>query len=148
MSGNDTRPAIGPYAFTRYDDPAEIVRPWEPRGPEVAARLVALLTAAFPTGAAGHIGSTAIPGCDGKGVIDLMLVHPDGQLAAARDAVDGLGFSGSTPLEPSATSGRSGSGRSPTMATSSGSTSISSPTPTRTSPGNGTSAIRCGPTRR
>lgn len=92
MSGNDTRPAIGPYALTRYDDPAEIVRPWDPRGPEVAARLVALLTAAFPTGAAGHIGSTAIPGCDGKGVIDLMLVYPDGQLAAARDAVDGLGF--------------------------------------------------------
>ena len=88
----DTRPAIGPYVFTRYDDPAEIVRPWDPRGPVVAARLVQSLTDVLPAGTAEHIGSTAIPGCDGKGVIDLMLTYPAGQLAAARAAVDGLGF--------------------------------------------------------
>ena len=92
MTGSGTYPAIGPYVFTRYDDPAAIVRPWDSRGPAVAARLVALLAAAFPAGTAEHIGSTAIPGCDGKGVIDLMLTYPAGHLAAARDAVDGLGF--------------------------------------------------------
>jgi GrpB-like predicted nucleotidyltransferase (UPF0157 family) len=39
-----------------------------------------------------HIGSTAVPGCAGKGVVDMMLLYPTGCLAAARDAVDGLGF--------------------------------------------------------
>jgi GrpB-like predicted nucleotidyltransferase (UPF0157 family) len=39
-----------------------------------------------------HVGSTAVPACAGKGVVDLMLLYPPGRLAAARDAVDGLGF--------------------------------------------------------
>lgn len=83
---------IGPYTYVRYDDPEAIVRPWDPRGPAVADRLIGLLGAAFPEAVVEHIGSTAIPGCDGKGVIDLMLLYRPGQLAAARDAVDGLGF--------------------------------------------------------
>jgi len=39
-----------------------------------------------------HIGSTAVPGCAGKGVVDLLLAYPAGQLEASRDALDALGF--------------------------------------------------------
>ena len=33
-----------------------------------------------------------MPGCDGKGILDLMLVIPDGQLGEVCAIVDGLGF--------------------------------------------------------
>ena len=92
MGSTRSEPSIGPYVFTWYDDPAALVRPWDPRGPAVADRLVALIGDAFPVGTVEHIGSTAIPGCDGKGVIDLMLLYPDGALGPARDAIDRLGF--------------------------------------------------------
>ena len=92
MGSMNPEPSIGPYDFTRYDDPADVVRPWDARGPAVAARVVAPIGDVFPEGTVEHIGSTAIPGCDGKGVIDLMLLYPAGRLAAAREAVDGLGF--------------------------------------------------------
>ena len=92
MSDPITKPVIGPYTYIAYDDPAAIVRPWDVRGPVVAERLVALIGAAFPDGAVEHIGSTAIPGCAGKGVIDLMLLYRPGDLLAARNAVDQLGF--------------------------------------------------------
>ena len=92
MSDQDHQTIIGQYPYIRYGDPEAIVRPWDPRGPAVADRLIGLIGAAFPEGTVEHIGSTAIPGCDGKGVIDLMLLYRPGRLAAARDAVDGLGF--------------------------------------------------------
>jgi GrpB-like predicted nucleotidyltransferase (UPF0157 family) len=47
-----------------------------------------------------HVGSTSVPGCAGKGVVDLMLVYPDGQLAAARDLLDALGFQRQTGRDP------------------------------------------------
>jgi ubiquinone/menaquinone biosynthesis C-methylase UbiE/GrpB-like predicted nucleotidyltransferase (UPF0157 family) len=47
-----------------------------------------------------HIGSTSVPGCAGKGIVDLMLVYPDGQLAAARDVLDALGFQKQTTRDP------------------------------------------------
>jgi GrpB-like predicted nucleotidyltransferase (UPF0157 family) len=93
VDGSDDRIEIGPYTYVDYTDPRAIVRPWDARAPAVAARLVAGITAALPPGCAvEHIGSTAIPGCDGKGVIDLMVTYPPGGLVAARDAVDALGF--------------------------------------------------------
>jgi GrpB-like predicted nucleotidyltransferase (UPF0157 family) len=44
-----------------------------------------------------HIGSTAIPGCDGKGVVDLMLLYPPGRLSEARDTLDAMGFQRQRP---------------------------------------------------
>ena len=66
--------------------------PYDPRAPEVAERLIALIGARMPEAHIEHIGSTAVPDCDGKGVIDLMLLYEPGQLATAKAAVDGLGF--------------------------------------------------------
>ncbi len=92
MSDPTSDPVIGQYSYIAYDDPTAIVRPWDARAPAVADRLIALISMVFPEGTAEHIGSTAIPGCDGKGVVDLMLLYRPGRIAIARDAVDRLGF--------------------------------------------------------
>ena len=92
MSDPSDSPVIGQYTSIAYDDPAAIVQPWDALGPAVADRLITLISGAFPDGTVEHVGSTAIPSCDGKGVIDLMLLYRPGDLATARDAVDGLGF--------------------------------------------------------
>jgi GrpB-like predicted nucleotidyltransferase (UPF0157 family) len=79
-------------AVERYEPMPVVCRPWDARAPGVAARVAALIRKALPEAAVEHIGSTAVPGCAGKGTVDLLLLHPPGQLAAARDALDALGF--------------------------------------------------------
>ena len=39
-----------------------------------------------------HIGSTAVPGCAGKGIVDLMALYPPGKLEDTRAVLDQLGF--------------------------------------------------------
>ena len=39
-----------------------------------------------------HVGSTAVPECTGKGVIDLMLLYGDGRLEEAKSLLEALGF--------------------------------------------------------
>ena len=58
----------------------------------VAARVGALIAAAAPWTVVEHIGSTAIPGCAGKGIVDLMALYPAGRLEATREVIDRLGF--------------------------------------------------------
>lgn len=83
------QPVIGPYprpalpTFQEYD----------PRAPAVAARLAALIHARLPHTPVEHVGSTAIPGCAGKGVIDLaLLYHSPRELEAINAVLYGLGF--------------------------------------------------------
>src|SRR2546425_4836433 len=82
--------ADAPAAYHEYAPDASVV-----------ARLVAdAITAAKPGLAVEHVGSTAVPGCAGKGVIDLMILYPAGQLAQAKGALDQLGFQRQTTREP------------------------------------------------
>ena len=92
MGGASDGGAIGRYEYIRYEDPADAFRPYDPRCPEVARRVADLICRRMPEARVEHVGSTAVPGCAGKGVVDLLLVYPPGRLAAARDALDGLGF--------------------------------------------------------
>jgi GrpB-like predicted nucleotidyltransferase (UPF0157 family) len=39
-----------------------------------------------------HIGSTSVPDCAGKGIIDLMLLYSEGGLEHAKQVLDSLGF--------------------------------------------------------
>ena len=73
---------IMPPAYVEYD-PAVV---------GAAARAIAWIDAAAPWAKAEHIGSTAVPDCAGKGIVDLVALYPDGKLAATRDAIDELGF--------------------------------------------------------
>jgi GrpB-like predicted nucleotidyltransferase (UPF0157 family) len=97
MTADNQDGEIGEYEYINYTDPTDAFRPYDPRCPEVARRVIALIGERFPEGRVEHVGSTAIPGCDGKGVVDLMLVYSAGRLAAARDAVDALGFQRQRP---------------------------------------------------
>src|SRR6478609_7945388 len=85
MSANDNQ-------ILEYEIQPAAYRPYDPHSPEVAERLIAIITAQIPEAQVEHIGSTAVPNCDGKGVIDLMLLYEPGQLETAKAAVDGLGF--------------------------------------------------------
>ncbi len=84
-------PLIGPYDIPGGPKVIEL-RPWDVRGPAAANRLVRLLQAALPGIEVEHVGSTAVPGCDGKGILDLMLLIPDGHLSRVRTTIDGMGF--------------------------------------------------------
>lgn len=100
MADPDGGRPIGQYEYLRYDDPAQIFRPWDARAPDVARRVAALVQGRMPDARVEHVGSTAIPGCDGKGIVDLLLMYPPGRLAAARDTLDGLGFQRQTGPDP------------------------------------------------
>lgn len=84
--------AIGPYQYIRYENPSAAFRPYDPRYPEVARLVAALIQGEMPEAHVEHVGSTAVPGCAGKGMIDLMLLYPPGYLSTARDPTDALGF--------------------------------------------------------
>src|SRR5262245_33121696 len=88
-------PVIGPYERR----PAAC-RDHDPRCAEVARRVAALVEPHLPGAVLEHVGSTAVPGCAGKGIVDLMLVYPEGQLAAARDVLDALGFQRQSGRDP------------------------------------------------
>jgi len=74
--------AMRPAVYVDYDTAS----------PDVASHAGNLIEHAAPGTVAEHIGSTAAPGCAGKGIIDLMVLYHPGKLDAARDAIDAMGF--------------------------------------------------------
>ena len=65
-----------------------------------AAALVQYLRDELHGATVEHVGSTAVPGCEGKGIIDLMIVPPTARLAEVRDHIDQLGFQRQTTRDP------------------------------------------------
>ena len=47
-----------------------------------------------------HVGSTSIPGCSGKGVIDLAVTYAEGDLEHAKAALDSLSFQKQAGRDP------------------------------------------------
>lgn len=66
--------------------------PHDPRAARAAEWVASAVRERDPAMLVEHVGSTAVPGLAGKGIVDLMLVYPDGRLTEARDLVDSLGF--------------------------------------------------------
>jgi GrpB-like predicted nucleotidyltransferase (UPF0157 family) len=87
--------AIGPYERR----PAAC-HEHDPTAAAVARRVAALIEPHLPGAVVEHVGSTSVPGCAGKGVVDLMLLYPEGQLGTARDLLDALGFQRQTGRDP------------------------------------------------
>ena len=83
-----SNPVIGPYP----KEPALVCHEYDPRAPDVAQRVAGMITAYLPDATVEHVGSTAVPGCAGKGIIDLLVLYPAGRLEAARQALAALGF--------------------------------------------------------
>src|ERR1041384_8410236 len=84
----------------QYQQLPAACRDYDPRSAEVAEQISRMILAQLPSLTVEHIGSTAIPGCAGKGIIDLMILYPDGQLEAAKATLDALGFQRQTSRDP------------------------------------------------
>jgi GrpB-like predicted nucleotidyltransferase (UPF0157 family) len=69
----------------------------DPDAPQVARRLIALIASRLPATPAEHIGSTAVPGLAGKGIIDLLMAAPPAQIPAITQALLELGFQPQRP---------------------------------------------------
>ena len=69
----------------------------DPDAAEVARRLLALIATRWPATPAEHIGSTAVPGLAGKGIIDLLLAAQPAHLPAITKALHELGFQPQSP---------------------------------------------------
>jgi dephospho-CoA kinase len=78
---------IGPY-----ERRAAHVRPWDERAPVVAAAVIELIRAARPDLHVEHIGSTAVPGLPGKGIIDLGTEADASEIPAITAAMYEIGF--------------------------------------------------------
>ncbi len=80
----------GPAAFRAYDS----------RWPQVAALLIEAIESQDARLDAEHIGSTSVPECGGKGVIDLIVTYLEGDLEVAKSALAKLGFHPQHGREP------------------------------------------------
>ena len=78
---------IGPYER----EPARF-QAYDPVAAEVAAAVAGAVRDLDPHLAVEHVGSTAVPGCGGKGVVDLAVLYPAGGLSSATAVLDRLGF--------------------------------------------------------
>jgi GrpB-like predicted nucleotidyltransferase (UPF0157 family) len=78
---------VGPYKkpkaeFHTYDN----------RAPDAAGYLKEKIESYMPQTVIEHIGSTAIPGCPGKGVVDMMALYPTDHLEIVVALLKALGF--------------------------------------------------------
>ena len=83
-----------------YEDAPAACHDYDPRAPRVAAALSAALLRERPGLTIEHIGSTAVSGCAGKGIVDLLVLYPPGALDEVVTRLDGLGFQPQTSGNP------------------------------------------------
>jgi GrpB-like predicted nucleotidyltransferase (UPF0157 family) len=86
---------IGAYVTT-----AAVCRDHDPRAFEVAGRVAAAVREREPALRVEHIGSTAVAGCAGKGVVDLLILYPTGLLDEAKHVLAELGFQPQSNRDP------------------------------------------------
>jgi GrpB-like predicted nucleotidyltransferase (UPF0157 family) len=67
-------------------------REYDPAAVEVACLVSYRILALLPMVAVEHVGSTAVPGCPGKGIVDLVVVYPAGRLELVKAVLEQLGF--------------------------------------------------------
>lgn len=90
-----TPPIIGSYAVR----PA-LCREYDPRAVVVAKRVASLIIARLPGIRVEHIGSTSVPGCAGKGIVDLMIAVIEDERDTVKDVLADLGFQRQSGPDP------------------------------------------------
>lgn len=83
-----------------YESAPAACEPYDPVAVEVAREVAAVIRDRLPDVTVEHVGSTAVPRCAGKGVIDLMVLYGEGQVDQVRKTIDELGFQPQTTREP------------------------------------------------
>ncbi len=93
---DDVQAAIGPYC-----EPPVACREFDPRAAEVARQICGLIARCQPPVRVEHVGSTAVPGCAGRGIVDLLLSGSETDIESANELLTRLGFQkGGEPLFP------------------------------------------------
>ncbi len=87
-----SKPPIGPYRRAPVQ-----VHQADPHAPEAARRLIELIATRWPATPAEHVGSSAVPGLPGKGIIDLLLAAGPADIPAITRALLELGFQHQIP---------------------------------------------------
>jgi GrpB-like predicted nucleotidyltransferase (UPF0157 family) len=87
-----SRLPIGPYRRAPVQ-----VHQADPAAPEVARRLIELVATRWPRTPAEHVGSSAVAGLAGKGIIDLLLPAEPADIPAITQALLELGFQPQLP---------------------------------------------------
>jgi GrpB-like predicted nucleotidyltransferase (UPF0157 family) len=93
-------PASSEPIITVYKELDAVCHEDDPRARLVAERVAELICNLQPELTVEHIGSTAVPGLAGKGIVDLMVLYPAGHLESAKAALDRLGFQRQSPRDP------------------------------------------------
>jgi GrpB-like predicted nucleotidyltransferase (UPF0157 family) len=88
------------FEIGEYKTAAATFADYDPRAPQVARLLIDAIQQREPRLSVEHVGSTAVPGCRGKGVIDLAITYIPGDLERAKAALDALGFQKQTGRDP------------------------------------------------
>jgi GrpB-like predicted nucleotidyltransferase (UPF0157 family) len=89
---------IQPYP---YPGPPPALRPWNPAAPAAAARVIELVNSRLPNTRMEHVGSTSVPGCDGKGTLDFVIPYRDqAHLDAINEVLFALGCGRQRGKEP------------------------------------------------
>jgi GrpB-like predicted nucleotidyltransferase (UPF0157 family) len=92
---DEVQAMIGPYTT----QPAAC-KAYNPKATVVAQKVADLVHACLPNARVEHVGSTAVPGCDGKGIVDLLIPIVDGEMENMKKLFDRLGFQRQTGQDP------------------------------------------------
>jgi GrpB-like predicted nucleotidyltransferase (UPF0157 family) len=93
---DEAQPVIGPY-----DEPPIACRDFDPRATEIARQVAGFISRHLPSLRVEHVGSTAVPGCSGRGIIDLLIACPEAETEMVNSLLVRLGFQqGGPPLFP------------------------------------------------
>jgi GrpB-like predicted nucleotidyltransferase (UPF0157 family) len=74
--------------------------PYDSQSRRVADAIAAVIVGAGGNLQVEHIGSTAVPGCWGKGIIDLLVAYTAGSIEIARSTLDRIGFQRQAGIDP------------------------------------------------
>jgi GrpB-like predicted nucleotidyltransferase (UPF0157 family) len=93
-------PAPTPLTIGAYEVRPVACRDYDPRAAEVARQVGGLIHDHLPRVFVEHVGSTSVPGCEGKGIVDLLVPVPQGEMDAVKELLERLGFQRQSTPDP------------------------------------------------
>src|SRR5579862_1348077 len=83
LDAHRSQHGMSPLIGTYEDAPAQC-HEYDPRSVLVSQAVATAIVGRAPALSVEHVGSTAVPGCDGKGIVDLLVLYPPGALEMAK----------------------------------------------------------------